>query len=87
MSYGSFYDCHVTSKFNGRYRHFGLKKPVLRSECFHHILQRASVAWPVSVSRYASFGEYSIINSTFSGFEETPSYWSVQFFSVFIDHH
>ena len=31
---------------------------------------------------------YSIINPTFIGFEETSSYWSVQFFSLFfIDYH
>ena len=40
------------------------------------------IAQPLNVGRKASFVECSIISSTFIGFEETYSYWSVQFFSV-----
>ena len=35
--------------------------------------------WPIS----RHFGESSIFNPTFIGYEETSSYWSVQFFSAF----
>ena len=34
-------------------------------------------------SMLANFGKCSLINPTFIGFEETSSYWSIQFFSVF----
>ena len=58
------------------------KASVYWSGIIHEACQ-SKFARPVNVGRKANFGECSILNPTFIGFEETSSYWPVQSFSVF----